>query len=161
MLASLGLGYILIGFSALFFTMGSYAILFSAFLPTPSNPVCTMSHPTQHIFIPVFLASQRSGNRFALQVLCRPYRTYNCILCYSKLGWLAILPKFLKFLYMACNTKRKRINTKRRASLFITAKTAFFCSEYLVIQAIVCFVSHPYHLHYMLLQLRSGHRAHI
>ena len=57
MRASLGLGYILIVLSALFFAVGSYAILFSAFLPTPNNPVCTVSHPMQHIFHTHLLAS--------------------------------------------------------------------------------------------------------
>ncbi|KAF8350763.1 hypothetical protein F5887DRAFT_876124 [Amanita rubescens] len=32
-------GYILIVISALFFVIGTYAILVSAFLPTPSNPL--------------------------------------------------------------------------------------------------------------------------
>ncbi|KAF8740999.1 hypothetical protein AX14_006204 [Amanita brunnescens Koide BX004] len=36
-LGLLGLGYILIILSALFFAVASYAILFSAFLPTPTN----------------------------------------------------------------------------------------------------------------------------
>ena len=68
-----------------------------------------MYHVSSHAtyFHTHLLASQRFGNRLALQVLYRPYRTYNCILCYSKLGWLAILPEFLKLLYIACNTKRE------------------------------------------------------
>jgi hypothetical protein len=53
-LGLLGLGYILIILSALFFAVASYAILFSAFLPTPTNVVCIMSHLTQPIFIHIF-----------------------------------------------------------------------------------------------------------
>lgn len=66
MRAGLATGYSLIVISALFLVVGTYAILASAFLPTPTNLVRYLVSSYATYLHAHFLASQHACHRFTL-----------------------------------------------------------------------------------------------
>lgn len=97
---TLATGYTVLVSSLLFLILGSYATLFSAFWPFTgfwvSLPMlCVVSKSTDL----GRTVTGCLGSRYTLQVFCALTDTYYGVLCYCELGGVAILQKFLIYIY--------------------------------------------------------------
>ena len=91
-------GYLIIGLSLLFFLLASYAVFFSALLPSTGYYVSIFLLESGRESVLNY--SGRSGARWSdarhtLQVFLPVHHPARCRVCHRKLGRLAVLPQFL------------------------------------------------------------------
>lgn len=107
---SLATGYAILAASAVFFVLGSYATLFSAFWPRTGVWVRRAAYGViSSVLIEGGLGAGRARGGHALQVFRAAAGADDGVLCHCELGWVAILQEFMNSMTIFTVQMRTRV----------------------------------------------------